>query len=86
MTTSTLVLNFIGWAVLTAVVAAVSILIPLRLDRPSPKNTTAEADAIPRGETPVRMPVFEARPRSTDVRSPSRPGQAHGARGQPAIH
>jgi hypothetical protein len=86
MTTSTLVLNFIGWAVLTVVVAAVSILIPLRLDRPSPKNKAAQTGATRRGESPVRTPVFEARPNPADTSSRSRPRPARDARRQTAIH
>lgn len=39
MSTSTLVLNFVAWFVLTVLVSAVAVLIPMFLDRPARRST-----------------------------------------------
>jgi hypothetical protein len=85
MSTSTLVLNFVGWTILSIVVTAVSVLVPLRLDRASCKNTQAQPRAMPLGEASVRTPVFAARS-SADLRGRSPSGSVRGARPQTAPH
>lgn len=85
MSTSTLVLNYIGWAVLSIVVAVPSILIPLRLDRPSSTITQARSGAVPRGQASARTPSVTAHS-SADVPGRSSSGLARRPRPQTAPH
>jgi hypothetical protein len=81
MSTSTLVLNYIGWALLSIVVAVPSILIPWRLDRHSRKNTQAQSRVSLRGTTAARTPVAAASA-AVDLRAPASSVPGHRARPQ----
>lgn len=62
MSTSTLLLNYLAMAVLSIVVASISILVPLRLDRPhNSARRRADASAATTRSRRVRVDAAGAR-------------------------